>query len=72
MHLPPFDKGCMKRVRIPNKCSTTKPGPPESCTSQDEIIPTCRELGIAIMAYSPLGESRARPLPVVGLYVILA
>lgn len=28
-------------------------------TPQDEIIPTCRELGIAILAYSPLSELQA-------------
>lgn len=26
------------------------------CFDQEEIVPTCRELGIGIVAYSPLGR----------------
>ncbi len=33
---------------------------------QEDIVPTCRELGIAFLAYSPLGGSGDRAAPLVG------
>ena len=37
---------CAIIPRVPNRC----------CLVQADLIPTCRELGIGIVAYSPLGE----------------